>query len=207
MWLISATCTNTVSWDMHMSRVYKDWSFEEISVKLRETICSNCIVTCIARQRTGKHLATEYTHATIELRMLLLVARQQSERQSASEITIMYLFFCGSVPWPLLCNSSVNKLSTMVRPFSVGSVQRVLSWRQLEWLKQTRVEAGSNASTVILRVVGGDEKGSLKSETVTEVASPKGLGPQKDCAGKGQRHIQKTDPSSRQRGRPTESRT
>jgi hypothetical protein len=34
------------------------------------------IVTCIARQRTGKHLATEYTHATIELRMLLLVIRQ-----------------------------------------------------------------------------------------------------------------------------------
>jgi hypothetical protein len=31
----------------------------------------------------------------------------------------------------------------------------------------TRVEAGSNTSTVTLRVVGGDEKGSLKSETVT----------------------------------------
>jgi hypothetical protein len=29
-----------------------------------------------------------------------------------------------------------------------------------------RVEAGSNISTVTLRVVGGDEKGSLKSETV-----------------------------------------
>jgi hypothetical protein len=29
-----------------------------------------------------------------------------------------------------------------------------------------RVEAGSNTSTVILRVVGGDEKGSLESETV-----------------------------------------
>jgi hypothetical protein len=29
-----------------------------------------------------------------------------------------------------------------------------------------RVEAGSNTSTVTLRVVGGDEKGSLKSETV-----------------------------------------
>jgi hypothetical protein len=28
------------------------------------------------------------------------------------------------------------------------------------------VEAGSNTSTVVLRVVGGDEKGSLKSETV-----------------------------------------
>jgi hypothetical protein len=30
----------------------------------------------------------------------------------------------------------------------------------------TRVEAGSNTSTVTLRVVGGDEKGSLKTETV-----------------------------------------
>jgi hypothetical protein len=30
----------------------------------------------------------------------------------------------------------------------------------------TRVEAGSNISTVTLRVVGGNEKGSLKSETV-----------------------------------------
>jgi extradiol dioxygenase family protein len=28
------------------------------------------------------------------------------------------------------------------------------------------VEAGSNTSTVTLRVVGGDEKGSLKSETI-----------------------------------------
>jgi hypothetical protein len=31
---------------------------------------------------------------------------------------------------------------------------------------ETRVEAGTNTSTVTLRVVGGDEKGSLKSETV-----------------------------------------
>jgi hypothetical protein len=30
----------------------------------------------------------------------------------------------------------------------------------------TRVEAGLNTSTVTLRVVGGDENGSLKSETV-----------------------------------------
>jgi hypothetical protein len=30
----------------------------------------------------------------------------------------------------------------------------------------TRVEAGSNTSTVTLRVVGGDRKGSLESETV-----------------------------------------
>jgi hypothetical protein len=33
-------------------------------------------------------------------------------------------------------------------------------------LSDIRVEAGSNISTVTLRVVGGDEKGSLKSETV-----------------------------------------
>jgi hypothetical protein len=46
------------------------------------------IVTCIARQRTDKNLATEYMHATIELRMLLLVARQQSARQAANEVTI-----------------------------------------------------------------------------------------------------------------------
>jgi hypothetical protein len=32
--------------------------------------------------------------------------------------------------------------------------------------EQTRVEAGSNTSTVTLWVVGGDEKGSLKTETV-----------------------------------------
>jgi hypothetical protein len=57
------------------------------------------------------------------------------------------------------------------------------------------VEAGSNTSTVTLRVVGGDEMGSLK-----------GLGSEKDCAGEGKQHIQKTDPSSRQRGRPTKTR-
>jgi hypothetical protein len=32
--------------------------------------------------------------------------------------------------------------------------------------KKSRVEAVSNTSTVTLRVVGGDEKGSLKSEEV-----------------------------------------
>jgi hypothetical protein len=33
-------------------------------------------------------------------------------------------------------------------------------------VSQTRVEAGSNTFTVTLRVVGGDEKGSLKYETL-----------------------------------------
>jgi hypothetical protein len=35
------------------------------------------------------------------------------------------------------------------------------------------------------------------------VTRPKGLGPKKDYAGKGQQHIQKTDPPSRQRERLT----
>jgi hypothetical protein len=38
-------------------------------------------------------------------------------------------------------------------------------------------------------------------------ASPKGLGPEKDCAGKDQQHIENRGPSSRQRGRPHKNRT
>jgi hypothetical protein len=54
---------------------------------------------------------------------------------------------------------------------------------------ETRVEAGSNTSTVTLRVVGGNKKGSLKSETVKYGHKSKGLGPEKDYAGEGQLHI------------------
>jgi hypothetical protein len=38
----------------------------------------------------------------------------------------------------------------------------------------SRVEAGSNISTAALRVVGGDEKGSLESETVKYVRQSHG---------------------------------
>jgi hypothetical protein len=62
---------------------------------------------------------------------------------------------------------------------------------------QHPAEAGSNTSTVTLRVVGGDEKGNLKSETVKYGRKSQETRTEKDCAGKGQRHIQKTDPSSR----------
>jgi hypothetical protein len=51
--------------------------------------------------------------------------------------------------------------------FSVRSVR--LLYNRVVTEKQNRVpcvEAGSNTSTVTLRVVGGDEKGSLRSETV-----------------------------------------
>jgi hypothetical protein len=47
--------------------------------------------------------------------------------------------------------------------FSVGSDPRLYNEDPKPF---PRVEAGSNTSTVNLRVVGGDEKGSLKSETV-----------------------------------------
>jgi hypothetical protein len=45
-------------------------------------------------------------------------------------------------------------------------VSRKFSENESESRGDTRVEAGSNTSTVTLRVVGGDEKGRLKSETV-----------------------------------------
>jgi hypothetical protein len=46
--------------------------------------------------------------------------------------------------------------------------------------RRSRVEAGSNTSTLTLRVVGGDEKGSLESETVKE------LGSDNECTDEGQ---------------------
>jgi hypothetical protein len=39
------------------------------------------------------------------------------------------------------------------------------------------------------------------------VASPKGLGPEKDCPGKGQQHIQKTDPLLSSEKAPHENKT
>jgi hypothetical protein len=76
---------------------------------------------------------------------------------------------------PLLGNGSLNsclgqtdtwiykRLETVL---SVGSVQRLCQECLWMWDSHNRMEAGSNTSTVTLRVVGGDEKGSLKSETV-----------------------------------------
>jgi hypothetical protein len=57
--------------------------------------------------------------------------------------------------------------STIQTVFSVGSVQR--GYKRSEFR-----EAGSNTSTVTLRVVGGDEKGSLKSEAVKYGQKSKG---------------------------------
>jgi hypothetical protein len=65
------------------------------------------------------------------------------------------------------------------------------------------MEAGSNASTVALRVVGDNEKGSLESKAENIVMSPKGFGLENDCAREGRQQLQTTDLSSRQRERPT----
>jgi hypothetical protein len=48
------------------------------------------------------------------------------------------------------------------------------------------VEAGSNTSAVALRVVGGEEKGSIESETAKYGREPTGLGPENDYAGEDQ---------------------
>jgi hypothetical protein len=65
----------------------------------------------------------------------------------------------------------------------------------------TRVEAGSNTSTVTLRVVGGDEKGSLKSQTVKYGRKSQGTRTRERLRWQGPAaHTQKTDPSSHQRG-------
>jgi hypothetical protein len=51
--------------------------------------------------------------------------------------------------------------------FSVGSMQMsYLKDKRCHEFRETRMEAGSNTSTVTLRVVEGDEIGSLKYETV-----------------------------------------
>jgi hypothetical protein len=47
-----------------------------------------------------------------------------------------------------------------------GSVPRLYDGEPTGIFSPARVEAGSNTSTVTLRVVGGDEKESLKSEAV-----------------------------------------
>jgi hypothetical protein len=81
----------------------------------------------------------------------------------------------------VMASLSSNSTATEERCFLCDPCRYVISrWAPVR-PTTPRVEAGSNTSTVTLRVVGGDEKGSLKYET-----SPTGLGPENDCAGEGQ---------------------
>jgi hypothetical protein len=138
----------------------------------------------------------EYTYATIELRMLFPVARQrEAPMKSLSGNNV-----AG-------CLAMTDSQQYGQRLFSMLSLPRLYHPRyKYNRQRVTRVEAGSNTSIMTLRVVGGDEKGSLKLETVKYGRKFQGTWPEKDCAGKGQQHIQKADPSSRQGGRPTKTR-
>jgi hypothetical protein len=57
---------------------------------------------------------------------------------------------------------------------SMRSVPKVHKGTPEHRTVDTRVEAGLNTSTVTLRVIGGDEMGSLKSETVKYGRESKG---------------------------------
>jgi hypothetical protein len=85
----------------------------------------------------------------------------------------------------------------------VWSVPRVCKRAQSQPI--TRVEAGSNTSTVTLRVVVGDEKGGLESETLKYGRESQETRTRERLRWQCQQHVQKTDPSSRQRGRPRET--
>jgi hypothetical protein len=105
------------------------------------------------------------------------------------------------------CQGYMSPVKNITVQFRV-SLRSVRSDRvgDLEWCEFSHIsEAGSNTSTVTLRVVGGDEKGSLRSETVKYGREFQGTRTRERLVGKGQQHIQKTDPSSRQRGCPTKT--
>jgi hypothetical protein len=67
---------------------------------------------------------------------------------------------------PTTTNTNITIKLLLETVFSTRSVQS--DYKEDIWGDPvpTRVEAGSNTSTVTLRVVGGDEKGSFESETV-----------------------------------------
>jgi hypothetical protein len=69
---------------------------------------------------------------------------------------------------------------------------------------KTPVEVVSNTSTVTLQVVGGNEKGSLKSQTLRE---SQGTWTRERLRWQGPAAYTKTNPSSRQRGRHTKTRS
>jgi hypothetical protein len=63
-------------------------------------------------------------------------------------------------------STATRERNTMEERFSTRSVTRCFKQNHLAVADSSRVEAGSNTSTVILRVVGGDEKWSVESKTV-----------------------------------------
>jgi hypothetical protein len=107
-----------------------------------------------AKQRLSKHVTT---HPTLEVKVC-------TARYWATLSTIMNSL--RSAPRLLLCNDSVNTFQHYERSSLCGSARRLYNATLVIFGVVPCVEARSNTSTVTLRVVGGDERGSLKSETV-----------------------------------------
>jgi hypothetical protein len=85
-------------------------------------------VAYIARQQTGKHLATAYTHTTIELRMLLFVANQQStpvKSLTRNYVTGFLWIRAVTIAMQRLDKRTFNNGATVFR----GVRAEVLSWR------------------------------------------------------------------------------
>jgi hypothetical protein len=85
-----------------------------------------------------------------------VVAMQRLSKHASTTVELLL----ETVLRNLLLGSCNSWTTTMEMVFSIRSVQ--------SGYKEDNLgdQAGSNTSTVTLRVVGGDEKGSLKSETV-----------------------------------------
>jgi hypothetical protein len=104
------------------------------------------------------------------------------------------------VPEPTDKHAAIEVLFQTVSP--TRSVQKVYKDNWVVQKANPRVEAGSNNSTVTLRVVGGDEKGSLKSERVKYGRKSQGTRTLEWLRWRGPASIATTDQSSRQRGAP-----
>jgi hypothetical protein len=77
--------------------------------------------------------------------------------EELSEVVFSVRSNVDHLPLPMMADGPryvARAVTAQITPLSAG------------FTNETCVEAGSNTSTVTLRVIGGDEKGSLRSETV-----------------------------------------
>jgi hypothetical protein len=117
---------------------------------------------------------------------------------SPGQVTLLWQPFLGNGA----VNTPTNCWETI---FSVRSGPRLYNEEFQVSQSHTYVEAGSNTYTMTLRVVGGNEKESLKSETVKYGHEPQGTRTWGRLSWRGPAAYTKADPSSRQRGRPTKT--
>jgi hypothetical protein len=109
-----------------------------------------------------------------------------------------------SGPRQLLCNGAGNTPQQWRSCVFCVVRAEELFWNVIHNNMFLHVEAGSNTSTVTLRVVGVDEKGSLNSETVKDGPKYQGTRTKERLRWQGPAaYLYIKDPSSRQRGHPT----